>query len=159
MFPASQGNGLFPTSHRYIYRDVKRESGDAIVLRIAQIQRCIQIAVFRKATCGTDVDAVFEFQAAMHMPAGVTGLGTRVEALRDAELDSDDLCLAPQLLAEGVEALLRHCPREMMILHHAGHVEVFHCDEAWFLLDQCVDDLILVIAAEIRQPLMQFLYR
>ncbi len=47
----------------------------------------------------------------------------------------------------------------MTILYHAGHVEVFHRDEAWFLLDQCVDDLILVIAAEIRQPLMQFLYR
>ena len=36
---------------------------------------------------------------------------------------------------------------------------VFHRDGAWFLLHQCVDDLILVIAAEIRQPLMQSLYR
>ena len=43
VFLASQGNGLFPTSHRYIYRDVKRESGDAIVLRIAQIQRYIDV--------------------------------------------------------------------------------------------------------------------
>lgn len=47
----------------------------------------------------------------------------------------------------------------MTIFHHAGHIEVFHRDEAWFLLDQCVDNLILVIAAKIRQPLMQFLYR
>ena len=84
----------------------ERESGDAIVLRIAQIQRCIQIAVFLVAACRTDVSAVFEFQAAMHMPAGVAGLGTQVEAVRDAEFNPDDLCLAPQLLAEGIEALL-----------------------------------------------------
>ena len=77
-----------------------------MVLCIAQIQRCIQVAVFREATCGADVDAVFEFQAAMHMPAGVAGLGTRVEAVREVEFNPDDLCLAPQLLAEGIEALL-----------------------------------------------------
>ena len=115
-----------------------------IVFRIAQIQRCVQVSVFCVTACGTNIDAVFEFQAFMHMPAGVAGLGTRVEAVRDAEFNPDDLCLAPQLLAEGIEA---------------GHVEVFHRDEAWFLLHQCVDDLILVIAAEIRQPLMQSLYR
>ena len=137
----------------------ERESGDMILLRIAQIQRCVQVSVFCVTACGTNIDAVFEFQAAMHMPAGVAGLGTRVESVRDAELDPDDSCLAPQLLAEGVEALLRHDLREMAVLHHAGHVEVFHRDEAWFLLHQCVDDLILVIAAEIRQPLMQSLYR
>ena len=91
VFLASQGNGLFPTSHRYIYQDVKRESGDAIVFRIAQIQCCIQVAVLREATCRADVDAVFEFQAAMHMPAGVAGLGTRVEAIRNAEFNPDDL--------------------------------------------------------------------
>ena len=159
VFLASQGNDLFPTSHRYIYRDVKRESGDAIVLRIAQIQRCIQVAVFRVAACGANIDAIFEFQAVMHMPTGVAGLGTRVEAVRDAEFNSDDLCLAPQILTEGIKALLCHGLREMAVLHHAGHVEVFHRDEAWFLLHQCVDDLILVIAAEIRQPLMQSLYR
>ena len=84
----------------------ERESGDAIVLRIAQIQRCIQIAVFLVAACRTDIDAGFEFQAAMHMPAGMAGPGTRVEAVCDAELNPDALCLAPQLLAEGVEALL-----------------------------------------------------
>ena len=95
----------------------------------------------------------------MHMPAGVAGLGTRVESVRDAEFNPDDSCLAPQFLTEGIKALLRHDLREMAVLHHAGHVEVFHRDEAWFLLDQCVDDLILVIATEIRQPLMQFLYR
>ena len=91
VFFASQGNGLFPTSHRYIYQDVTRESGDAIVLCIAQIQRCIQVAVFRVAACVANIDAVFEFQAAIHMPTGVTGLGTRVEAVRDAEFNSDDL--------------------------------------------------------------------
>ena len=42
----------------------------------------------------------------MHMPAGMAGLGTRGEAVCDAELNPDALCLAPQLLAEGVEALL-----------------------------------------------------
>ena len=99
MFLASQGNGLFPTSHRYIYQDVKRQSGDAIVLRITQIQRCIQVTIFRVAAYGADIDAVFEFQAAMHMPAGMAGLGTRVEAVRDAEFNPDDLCLAPELFA------------------------------------------------------------
>ena len=95
----------------------------------------------------------------MHIPAGMASLGTRIETVRNAKLDPDNLCLAPKLFAEGVETLLRYCLREMTVLHHTCHIEVFYCDEAWFLLHQYMDDLILVIATKICQTLMQSLYR
>ena len=100
-----------------------------------------------------------EFQVSENMPARMAAFGTWIEAIHDAEFDAGDFGLPPELLQEAVESFSRNRFREMPVLHHAAHVQVFHRDEAWFLLHDGMDNLVLVVFTDARQALMKPLYR
>ena len=98
---------------------------------------------------------VAELQILKQMPTRMAAFGARIETVNHTELDADDGRLSPQLLQETIKAFLRNRFGEMPVLHHAAHVQIFQRNEAWFLLHDGMDDLILVIFTDVRQALME----
>ena len=62
-----------------------------------------------------------------------------------------------ELRAKFVEFACCNSFRQMLVLHHADHVQVFDGDEAWFSLQDGIDDLVRVVRADGEQPVVQLL--
>ena len=82
------------------------------------------------------------------MSTVVAHFRTRIESIHDTELDAALMAFCRELRAKFVEFACCNSFRQMLVLHHAAHVQVFDGDEAWFSLQDGIDDLVRVVRAD-----------
>ena len=121
--------------------------GNLVFFGIPEVHRRILVAVGHIPTF-TDIDSVGQLQVTLDVSAVVARFRARVKAVSNAELDAAFMAFRHELRAKFVEFACCNSFRQMLVLHHAAHVQVFDGDEAWFSLQDGIDDLVRVVRAD-----------
>lgn len=120
----------FPSSDRYISKCFSNLS----VLRleiICKIDCRIQVTVYHMAAGRADIGSVVQLEVFLDVAAMRTCLRTRVEAVRKNKLNAVRFTFIRHLTAKFVELLRCNFLCEMLILHHAPDIQIFHDDARW----------------------------
>ena len=94
----------------------------------------------------------------MNMSATMASLRTWIEYINNTKFYANNFGFSLQLDQQIIKSLCSYCFCQMLVLHHSLYIQIFHCNKAWFLLYDFMDDFVFIILTDMLNALMKFLY-
>ena len=120
-----------------------------------EIQGRLKISVNHVSATFATVHALTQGQRFPDCAALTAQFWTRKESIRRNKADVVPCAFIRHDSPKSPETLLLYRVRQMSIFHHARHAQILHAHKTWFSFCDCRCDLMGVIHADIRQPVMK----
>lgn len=121
---------------------------------VAQVQCGVDVPVVACAAFGAIPCAHAQCQVCVPVSAVVTELAGGVPSGYLSQCDTVFAAGVSDQFEEGRQSLFLQCGREVPVLHHAFHVQVFDGQRAWLSPRYLVAHLPHVFGSDVRQPLL-----